>query len=103
MPNIKTFIPSTKMLYATGLFVIFLLLAGDVAAQCPMCRASAESNLKNGGNSAAGLNAGILYMLSMPYFFLMLFGIYMYRRYKAKKKEQDGSNFIDLSKPEHLN
>ena len=49
---------------------IVLLLtagAGNTYAQCPMCRMSAESNLKNGGTDGRGLNAGILYMLAMPY------------------------------------
>ena len=36
-------------------------------AQCPMCRMSAESNLKDGGTAGRGLNRGILYMLAMPY------------------------------------
>lgn len=32
-----------------------------------MCRATAESNLAAGGTAGRGLNAGILYMLAMPY------------------------------------
>ncbi len=39
----------------------------DLTAQCPMCRMSAESNMKNGGSAGRGLNRGILYMLAMPY------------------------------------
>jgi hypothetical protein len=39
----------------------------DVQAQCPMCRITAESNMKNGGTSGNGLNKGILYMLLAPY------------------------------------
>ena len=34
-----------------------------VQAQCPMCRMSAESNLKAGGTAGKGLNAGILFLL----------------------------------------
>ncbi len=39
----------------------------ETIAQCPMCRMSAESNLKDGGTAGKGLNKGILYMLSVPY------------------------------------
>ena len=52
------------------LAILIFLLSGSaapVSAQCPMCRMSAESNLKNGGTDGRGLNAGILYMLAMPY------------------------------------
>lgn len=53
--------------------LLLLLFTPEVEAQCPMCRMSAESNLKDGGTAGRGLNAGILYMLSMPY--LLVFGI----------------------------
>ena len=51
------------------LLVLALFLAGgaELLAQCPMCRATAETNLANGGSEGAGLNNGILYMLCMPY------------------------------------
>ena len=37
------------------------------SAQCPMCKMSAESNLKNGGSDGTGLNTGIIYMFLAPY------------------------------------
>lgn len=37
------------------------------SAQCPMCRISAETNMKYGGKTGRGLNAGILFLLSLPY------------------------------------
>ncbi len=43
----------------TGLLALVLALslpAAEVQAQCPMCRMSAESNLKNGGTTGRGLN-----------------------------------------------
>ena len=51
------------------LFVLLLLVGfgGELLAQCPMCRATAESNMANGGTEGAGLNQGILYLLGMPY------------------------------------
>lgn len=52
------------------LSILFLALAlsGSVQAQCAMCRANAESNIKSGKNNVGkGLNRGILYLLSVPY------------------------------------
>lgn len=54
-------------------------------AQCPMCKMSAESNLQNGGTEGRGLNAGILYMLSLPYLLVSVIG---YIWWKRKKREQ---------------
>ncbi len=55
----------TKMV----LIVLFIILISAVVldAQCPMCRMSAEANLKDGGSMAAGLNRGIMYLLIFPY------------------------------------
>jgi len=55
-------------------------------AQCPMCRMSAESNLKNGGEAGKGLNNGILYMLATPY---LLIGGIAYVWYRNRRKEED--------------
>jgi hypothetical protein len=75
-------------------FLLILALAGGFSAasyqpaqaQCPMCKMSAESNLKNGGTAGKGLNAGILYMLATPY---LLVGFFGYMWYKNRKKEHD--------------
>jgi len=57
-----------KLLGVASLVVLIILLGTEVAeAQCPMCRMSAEQNLKDGGTAGKGLNAGILYMLATPY------------------------------------
>lgn len=55
-----------RMLSLALLFTCMLLLP-DLLAQCPMCRATAETNLANGGTEGRGLNNAILYMLGMPY------------------------------------
>ncbi len=66
-------------------FVFLLLIADVVIAQCPMCKASAESSLAGGSTMAKGLNKGILYLLMMPYIiFSVLFGLWYYY-YKQKK------------------
>ena len=51
----------------------------NIEAQCPMCRMSAESNLKNGGTAGRGLNRGILYMLAMPYLLVGTIGFVWWR------------------------
>lgn len=56
-------------------------------AQCPMCKISAESNLKNGGTAGKGLNAGILFMLSVPYLLVGTIG-YVWWRNRQKPGEQ---------------
>lgn len=59
--------------------VVFMLFSQYAEAQCPMCRMSAESNLKNGGTEGRGLNAGILYLLAMPYLIVASIGIWWWR------------------------
>ena len=59
----------------------------EVSAQCPMCRMSAESNLKEGGTAGRGLNRGILYMLAMPYLLVGTLGYVWYHnqlKYEAE-------------------
>ncbi|RMG87509.1 MAG: hypothetical protein D6714_02225 [Bacteroidetes bacterium] len=63
-----------------------LVSAPEVSAQCPMCKMSAESNLKNGGTAGKGLNFGILYMLSLPYVLVAGLG-YMWYRNRRKEDE----------------
>ena len=63
-----------------------LVQPAEMNAQCPMCRMSAESNLKNGGTEGKGLNNGILYMLATPY---LLVGAIGYVWWRNRRKEED--------------
>jgi hypothetical protein len=67
-------------------FTLTLTTPVAMDAQCPMCRMSAESNLKNGGDAGKGLNNGILYMLATPY---LLIGGIAYVWYRNRRKEDD--------------
>lgn len=67
-------------------FTLTLVTPLATNAQCPMCRMSAESNLKNGGQSGKGLNNGILYMLATPY---LIIGGVAYVWYRNRRKEDD--------------
>lgn len=66
--------------------VLAVLYSQDIAAQCPMCKMSAESNLEHGGTEGKGLNKGILYLFSMPY---LLIGGLAFLWWKNRKTEEE--------------
>ena len=72
-----------------GILLLCIVVSTDIAAQCPMCRMAAESNLKNGGSQGKGLNAGILYMLATPY---VLIGVIGYVWWRGNKKNVEETN-----------
>ena len=77
----------TKWLSIIALaFTLSITTTSEVQAQCPMCRMSAETNLKNGGSAGKGLNAGILYMLATPYLLVGAIGFIWYRN---RRKDED--------------
>jgi hypothetical protein len=74
-------------------FLLFLslgtmLYAPDMQAQCPMCKMSAESNLKGGVSAGKGLNAGILYMLALPYTLVGTLGFIWWRNNRRKEEDE---------------
>ena len=68
-------------------FVLNMTAINNTQAQCPMCKLSAEQNLKDGGTAGKGLNAGILYMFSAPY--LLVGGIAYFWYINRKKEDED--------------
>ena len=93
-----------KILIILSIFCLSLSFSTELEAQCPMCRMSAESNLKNGGTAGRGLNAGILYMLAMPYLLVGVLG-YVYYRHKKSEEHDDILEFSEISEidPAQLN
>ena len=79
----------------TVLFVLCIIscTAGEVSAQCAMCRTTLENNYSNGDPGiAAGINTGILYLLSMPYLVVIILGYLWYKSSKnAHKKFSDST------------
>lgn len=75
-----------KIIKITVIFLLLLCLTNtELWAQCAMCRASVESSASNGGNLVAGLNAGIIYLATIPY--LMIGGlIYFWYKYSKRPK-----------------
>ncbi|MDH4089629.1 MAG: hypothetical protein OEV74_15940 [Cyclobacteriaceae bacterium] len=71
-----------------------MLTAGFVnlgIAQCAMCRSTLENNFSNGNPGiAAGINTGILYLLSMPYLAVLLIGYLWYKSSKNAQKQLHG-------------
>lgn len=72
--HLRTILLILVMICTAGLFV-------ELAAQCPMCRMSAEANLKDGGTAARGLNNGILYIFAFPYILVSIIGYIWWRNY----------------------
>ena len=65
-------------------FAVLSFLPLFSEAQCPMCKASVESNLKNGGSTGKGLNNGIMYLLAAPYLAMAGIGFLWYKKFKKK-------------------
>ena len=67
------------------IFLLLIFYAIKLNAQCAMCKAAVEANLKDGGNAGAGLNQGILYLMAMPYIAMLLFGAFYYLQKRKKQ------------------
>ena len=74
-----------------ALILILFLIAFDLVAQCPMCKAAIESNMKDGGKAGQGINAGIMYLFLTP-FALAATGIVVWklfnRNFKPAEEEE---------------
>lgn len=66
------------------LTILFITVLGfislDVAAQCSICTKTA---MQLGARPAQGLNAGILYLVAVPYIAVVIIG---YKWWKSEKK-----------------
>lgn len=80
-----------KLLIAIALIGCMLFFSLDVDAQCAMCKASAEEGAKDGNTQTANLNAGIMYLLAMPYLAFAVIGYLWYRNYKRKKAQESAA------------
>ena len=67
---------------------VLALVTTDTLAQCAMCRSTLENNYSNGNPGiAAGINTGILYLLSMPYLAVLVIGYLWYKSSKNAQKK----------------
>ena len=77
-----------QLILILGLTFSGMILSGDAVAQCPMCKMSAESNLKNGGSAGKGLNADILYMLALPYSLVGVIGFIWWKNNRRHREDE---------------
>ncbi|KQM78862.1 hypothetical protein ASE74_12955 [Pedobacter sp. Leaf216] len=72
-----------------AIFILFVLvftfaMSPNVNSQCSMCTINAEQGVKNGNTQTAGLNTGVLYLLSIPYLMAVIVGVIWYKKYRKK-------------------
>ena len=69
------------------IFILTLLLLASMPAesQCAMCRAVIESD--ESGQTAKGINNGIMYLMIFPYLLIAGVGYAIYRSRKKSKEE----------------
>lgn len=80
-----------KILIILFIFIASLGTVETANAQCPMCKTSVESSLKDKSSmKGRGLNKGILYLLSAPYLAVGIVGITWYRQRKKKGNKNNG-------------
>lgn len=53
-----------NLLYIFSFLILLLLITTDISAQCAMCTKTAQ---QLGEKPAQGMNAGILYLMLMPF------------------------------------
>ncbi len=71
-----------QMVIVIAVVFVALCFSGAAAfAQCAMCKAAAESSPE----LTSKLNAGILYLLSVPYMIVGTFAALIYRAYQRQK------------------
>lgn len=64
-----------------SVMVVFLFAFAEPAiAQCALCKASAETSVGKGHNTAKGLNMGIMYLLIIPYALVAIIGYWWYTK-----------------------
>lgn len=74
-----------RFLRIVSMLILMLLInMQNLLAQCPMCKAAAESSIESGSTMALGLNSGILYLLLMPYILIAVVAGVWYYNYKKK-------------------
>lgn len=76
-----------KAIFWGLIFLTVFFYSENIDAQCAMCKAVVESNIEGGGDKAVGrgLNDGILYLMTIPYFIIATLGYMFYKNWKGNK------------------
>lgn len=79
-----------KIVFAAIIIIqIFIINNNFASAQCAMCKSTVESNAKmEVTNRAKGLNAGILYLMVIPYILIGGIGYLWYKNSKRTKENR---------------
>ena len=73
----------SKVFYISFLFLALFILIEPLQAQCVMCKALGEQSSKLDG-LGKGLNAGILFLMAIPYVLLSIGGYIVWRRFNKQ-------------------
>jgi hypothetical protein len=73
-----------KLFLVLAVFAVTVSTTYTVKAQCAVCSVNVETNAKNGGTQANGLNKGIMYLLAAPYIAIGAVGFLWYKKYRRK-------------------
>lgn len=79
----------SKVFFSIIGVIALVFLANVTFAQCSMCQATIESNLKAGGKTGSGLNGGIMYLLAAPYLVVAGIALLWYKKYRKKDIDMD--------------
>jgi len=74
-----------KLILSIILFLSLWIISPQVKAQCSLCQAQVQTNSQEGNHQAAGLNSGILYLMSTPYLIAIGLGVIWYKKYRKKE------------------
>jgi hypothetical protein len=76
------------LLFLVLVATLMLIVQESAVAQCALCKANAESSVAAGDSTARGLNAGIMYLLLIPYAIVAGLGYWWYRRNHSAEDEK---------------
>ncbi len=65
------------------LFILLIVVALPVEAQCAMCRAVLES--EDGKGAAEGINNGIMYLMAIPYILVAGIAFVIFKKFNTSK------------------
>jgi len=77
-----------NILYFLLTAFFFAFQMATAFAQCPMCKAAAESARREGSQKMSSLNDGILYLFFIPYLLIGGVAYLWYRNYKRFQREE---------------
>lgn len=76
-----------KLILIVLVFIFILAFSEtELAAQCAMCKATAENSIREGkATIGLGINTGILYLAAFPYLIVATLGYLWYRGNRKRK------------------